>query len=107
MLIFVIFVIFAALSAQAWGSFAFVAWLYQLAIAIDQLLNVVLTPFHSGAWADETLSSRAYRMHAAGKPWGRFWMPLIDRLFFWQEGHCKAAFEKERQRVHTPPEGRQ
>ena len=33
-----------------------------------------------------------------GKPWGRFWMPVIDFLFAWQKlspgaiGHCHCAY---------------
>lgn len=88
-------------------------WLHQLFIALDQLLNVLITPGHKGTWADETLSCRAYRMWRAGKPWGRLMMPVIDRLFFWQAlpegaiGHCHGAYLKERQRYNMPVEMRQ
>lgn len=85
-------------------------WLYQLFIAVDQLLNVLVTPLRRGAWADETLSARAWRMEQAGKPWGRFWRPVIDWLFAWQRaegGHCQRAYLRERQRMHLPPELRQ
>ena len=87
-------------------------WLLQLFIAVDQLLNVLVTPFASGAWADETLSSRAYRMWRANKPWGRIWMPIIDALFFWQAirldaiGHCHQAYLREKERYNFPPEMR-
>ena len=87
-------------------------WLLQLFIACDQLLNVLVTPLHGGAWADETLSCRAYRMWTEGKPWGRFWMPVIDFLFAWQTmpegaiGHCHAAYIKEIKRYNFPPEMR-
>jgi len=82
-------------------------WFVQLFIAVDQLINVLVTPLSAGAWADETLSSRAYRMWAKGRPWGRFWMPIIDWLFAWQgPWHCKSAFEKERARLQAPPETR-
>lgn len=55
-------------------------------IALDQLANVLL----AGA-PDETLSSRAHRMRAKGQPvWG--WTAnAIDRLFFWQDGHCEGG----------------
>lgn len=80
-------------------------WFIQLFIACDQLLNVLITPFSAGAWADETLSSRAFRMHGEGKPWGRFWMPVIDWLFSWQTPeHCRYSFEEERKRLQVPPE---
>lgn len=88
--------------AAAWRQ-----WVYQLFIAADQLLNILATPWHGGAWADETLSSRAWRMDRDGKPWGRVLRPLIDALFAWQRapgGHCKQAYERERARIHQPPE---
>ena len=37
-------------------------WFHQLFIAVYQLLNVLVAPLHRGAWADETLSSRACRI---------------------------------------------
>jgi hypothetical protein len=80
-------------------------WLLQLFVAIDQLLNVLVTPLSSGAWADETLSCRAYRMHRDGKPWGRIWMPIIDLLFIWQSAaHCKVAYQREMIGYDMPPE---
>ena len=82
-------------------------WLMQLMIALDQLANVLITPFSRGAWADETLSSRAWRMSMRGKPFGRVFRPMIDCLFFWQKGHCQQAFEYERSRSGLPPELRQ
>lgn len=87
-------------------------WSLQLFIAIDQLLNVLVTPFSKGAWADETLSSRAWRMYKANKPWGRICKPVIDLLFFWQaqekgvQGHCHGAYLKEKARHNLPPEMR-
>lgn len=88
--------------------FAFKHWFIQLFIAVDQLLNVLITPFSKSAWADETLSCRAYRMYEKGKLWGLIWMPLIDALFFWQgKGHCKRAYENEMKRYNMPPEMRE
>lgn len=85
-------------------------WCWQLGIAIDQLCNVLITPLQRGAWADETMSARAWRMDRAGKPWGRVLRPVIDALFSWQRapgGHCYRAYERELARVHLPPELRQ
>jgi hypothetical protein len=87
-------------------------WFVQLFISLDQLANVLITPLSGGAWADETLSCRAYRMWRDGKPWGRIAMPVIDFLFRWQTlpggaiGHCHAAYLKERQQYNHPPEMR-
>lgn len=93
--------------AASIGDLAVRQWLWQAFVAIDQLVNVLATPFHRGAWADETLSARAYRAHRDGKPWGRLLMPAIDLLFRWQGlGHCRAAYDKEAARLHSPPETR-
>jgi hypothetical protein len=87
----------------------------QLAIAADQVVNVLLL-----GWADESLSARAYRAYVKGRWFGRFSMPLIDKLFFWQKpdwevnkkagrviyGHCERAFYKEILRRDNSPEYR-
>jgi len=84
-------------------------WLIQLFIALDQLANVLATPLAGSAWADETLSSRAYRAHRDGKFFG-FLMHPIDWLFFWQSirpeaiGHCHNAYLNEAERVGVPAE---
>ncbi|MDR1276367.1 MAG: pseudouridine synthase [Candidatus Accumulibacter sp.] len=65
-------------------------------IALDQVINAVL-----GGWSDETLSSRAYRWHVAGK---RHWpMHLIDDVFF-DCRHCTDSYESERAGRQLPPE---
>lgn len=64
----------------------------QVLIAVDQLVNTLL-----GGWADETLSSRAYRNE---------WKvcQLIDILFFWDVAHCKESYYSEKFRRQLPPE---
>lgn len=62
-------------------------------IAIDQLANALLL----GA-PDETLSSRAYRAERDGKVFGKFFRPVIDTIFFWQDRHCYDAYIAEVQR---------
>jgi hypothetical protein len=90
-------------------------YLRQLAIAFDQFANALLW-----GWADETLSARAFRAHRKGRAFGRFFMPVIDLLFFWQkpddevnalagklvDGHCERAFYKEILRRDHAPEYR-
>lgn len=68
----------------------------QLLIGIDQLANTL-----TGGWADETLSSRAYRLAVDGTTWP---MRVIDTLFFWDKNHCESAFDSERLRLQAPPE---
>lgn len=72
-------------------------WLVQTPIAVDQLLNALLM-----GYADETLSSRAYRADQRGKIFGRLFRPLIDMLFFWQTEHCHQAYLQEVGRRQYP-----
>ena len=67
-------------------------WL-NLAIGIDQLANTVLA-----GHPDETLSSRAWRAEQSGQRYWGWTRRAIDLLFFWQPGHCRAAYESERKR---------
>lgn len=81
--------------------------IYQIFIALDQLLNVFLcNPFSTQTWADETLSSRCGRLghRQPYKAWGAF----IDAIFhpFQGPGHCINAYHKELQRLQAPPESR-
>lgn len=77
-------------------------WMTQIGIGVDQFANTLIP----GGWADETLSSRAHRMRAKGqRVWG-WTADFIDFLFFWQEAHCKTAYESEMRRWQLPPEFR-
>lgn len=77
--------------------------LLQVLIALDQLANAFLA-----GWADETLSSRAYRNDSlAGKRRWRIARRVIDGLFFWEPGHCHKAFIAEINRRQLPPAMRQ
>lgn len=69
---------------------------FQVLVAIDQLLNTLI-----GGMADETLSARAYRRYLRGKPWCA---RIINIIFFWQENHCKEAYESELERSQLPKE---
>jgi hypothetical protein len=75
------------------------AWAWQIAVAVDQLANAAL-----GGWADETLSSRAWRAAQRGRRPGAWLVPVIDRIFFWQPHHCRTSFESERRAIQLPPE---
>ena len=74
----------------------------QVLIALDQLVNALL-----GGWADETLSSRAWRTEAKGRLCGRMLRPVIDALAWpFEREHCRASFESERAQRQQPPEMR-
>lgn len=71
---------------------------FQALIAFDQLLNAI---FCNG-YADETMSSNAYRMEQKGRISGRILRPFIDSLFFWQDQHCYKAYLSEVKRHQMP-----
>jgi len=72
----------------------------QVLIAFDQLINACLS-----GWADETVSSRAFRCAGLKRRW--FWtMRVIDTIFFWQANHCFLAYVAEQQRRQCPPDMR-
>lgn len=65
--------------------------LYNVFIALDRLLYVVLTLGYGSP--DDTLSSAAWRMEAKGKLAGRIFRPLIDWLFSSVESdHCRNSY---------------
>lgn len=79
-------------------------YLWQLLIALDQLANAILR-----GWADETLSSRAWRSEQQGRLWGIALRPVIDMAFLVitlgaDQRHCFTSFESERLRAQLPPE---
>lgn len=80
--------------------------LLQLAIALDQLLNVVTNPFSSETWADETISSRAGRL-GHRYPY-KAYRALIDALLYPFQGpnHCVNTYRNELMRSNCPPEMR-
>ena len=71
---------------------------FQVLIAFDQLLNTI---FCAG-YADETMSSNAYRMEQKGRISGRILRPFIDSLFFWQDQHCLQSYISELKRHQMP-----
>lgn len=66
----------------------------QTLIALDQLLNAVL-----GGWADESLSSRAWRESPR-------LARVIDAIFWFDKDHCFESYINEQLRMQLPPEFR-
>ena len=91
---------------KAWSLFC--AYLLQIALAVDQLINALIPPLTGTvSMADETLSARCYRAWRDGRAWGRLLLPVIDFLFLWQtKEHCRHAYMKELQRRNLPREYR-
>lgn len=75
-------------------------YVLQVLIALDQLLTALL-----GGWADETLSSYAWRLERSKKFWGRVWRPAIDAVWrlFGVHDHCLRSYLAERDRAQLPP----
>lgn len=73
-------------------------YLWQNLIAIDQLANTL-----TGGWADETISSRAFRQRHESRLWAASRV-LIDLLFLFDPNHCEAAYQSEQHRKHLPIE---
>lgn len=76
--------------------------MFQIMLAVDQLVNALF-----GGYADETLSSRAYRAEQNGRVAGKLFRPLIDTLFFWQKEHCKNAYLSEVNKLQQPEQVRE
>jgi hypothetical protein len=68
----------------------FKEWVYQVTIALDQQANAIL-----GGSADETMSSRCFRLDHI--PTYRVLEKMVNVLFrpFQGPDHCKHAYEKE------------
>lgn len=64
----------------------------QTLIAFDQLVNAML-----GGWADETLSSRAWRESPR-------LARVIDIIFWFDKDHCKESYLSEKKRLQIAPE---
>ena len=73
----------------------------QFLIAFDQVLNTMVYIKGDGwGFADETLSARSWRLRdLSSRPYR-----VINALFFWQENHCKEAYESEMNNKHLPKE---
>jgi len=79
-------------------------YFYNISVALDQLLNALFFGF-----ADETLSSRAYRLSLKGLWWRwHICKQAIDALalLFGDKDHCYVSFISERDGRQLPPECR-
>ena len=69
-----------------------------LLISLDQFAFSIITL--GKAPPDETMSAAAYRLEQEGKWQGKLFRPIIDKLFFWDELHCRSSFESELDSKH-------
>lgn len=73
-------------------------YIRHIGVALTQLLCAIC-----GGWPDESTSSYLYRLDLQGRLAGRLLHPVVDGLFFWQDGHCRLSYEAERRRYQLPP----
>ncbi|WEJ62144.1 hypothetical protein [Thiomicrorhabdus lithotrophica] len=74
----------------------------QFLIAIDQGFNTLVWLKSEGfGMATETLSARAWRLRHDSNGY-----KIINLLFFWQDNHCKGAYENRLNDVNAPKEYR-
>lgn len=72
------------------------AYIKQILISLDQLLNAICN-----GYADETLSSRAWRHYDDGsRKWPKV---LIDAILFFDKDHCHQSYLSEIERRQLPP----
>jgi len=79
--------------------------LYQLLVVLDQVLCVIICLIlFETAWADETLSCRAWRWEKDGvRSWPRVILDFIAKLLG-DPNHCFESYESERLGRQLPPE---
>lgn len=80
----------------------------QTVIAADQVLNTLVPPYSGDdrGWADETLSSRTWRLSHRNTRWERF-RKIVDWVFlklFREKDHCFDSWISERLLRQMPPE---
>lgn len=80
----------------------------QTLIALDQLINTLISDDGDSGWADETISSRAWRLADTSRSWraAQRWIDRVFLLLFRQSDHCFEAYISERLRQQLPPEMR-
>lgn len=76
-------------------------YIKQNLLAIDQLVNTLI-----GGYADETLSSRAYRASRRAGHWRWRVCARVINFLFRDPEHCFKAYKSERIGKQLPPEFR-
>lgn len=69
--------------------------LKQIAVALDQLVNTIF-----GGYADETMSSRCWRLREF-QPYKTL-LPVIDTVLFFDPQHCETSYLNEIARKYLP-----
>lgn len=83
----------------------FAAYLVQIMLAFDSLINALIPPLTGTlSYSGETLSARCYRAWRDKRRWGLILRPVINSIFFWQIDHCHSAYLKTLARLNLPSE---
>jgi hypothetical protein len=77
-------------------------WYFKnLAIGFDQFVNCVF-----GGYADETMSSRLYRLSVSDSNFaifGKTMVIILDLVFLWQgKNHCQKSYEWDKAKMDLP-----
>jgi hypothetical protein len=77
-----------------------VKYLKNILIGLDQTLNSVI-----GGQPDETISAKCWRMRGKSKGWAaaRY---MVDKLFWFDDNHCRESYETEKNKMQLPEEYR-
>ena len=67
-------------------------------VGLDQSLNTLIRIDGEYGHPDEMLSARAWRVRHTHPQYAKW----IDRLFFWDYGHCQRCYNVERQLKQLP-----
>lgn len=65
-------------------------YLQNIGVASSHLLNAFI-----GSHKRMTLSGRAYLYYKEGEILGRLFVNIINKIFFWDEDHCKRSWEND------------
>lgn len=66
------------------------AYTLRIAVAFDLLAMAILN-----GKRNETISSAAWSLEKDGRRIGKILRPVVDRLFWFDPGHCEAAWKNE------------
>lgn len=70
-------------------------WALNVLAAWSQMWNAFW-----GGHRDQSFSSRSYEAMLAGKWWGKIAVVVVNRLFWWEQDHCRRAFLSDDERTY-------
>lgn len=68
----------------------------RIAVAITQFINAC-----TGGMPDETFCSRMWRKKQEGSKFATVAVKVLDKIFFFDPGHCEDSYKAELERRHA------